>query len=258
MKSARFFFALASLLLSVWCRPALADETFRLMSYNIHHGEGTDGKLDLKRIAEFIKAQNADAVVLQEVDKKCERTGKVDQPEELAKLTGMTASFAKGMDFQGGEYGICTLTKEKPESFRRVELPRASEPRASAVTVLPLADGKVTLANLHIDHLSEDARLAQIKALTAALKDAPGPVLLAGDFNSVPGKAVLNFLKSEGWTIPAKQGAPETFPSSGPRIEIDHVVFRNMDGWEIAEYRVLDQEVFSDHRAIVAEFKKKK
>ncbi len=48
------------------------------MTYNIHHGEGTDGKLDLERIAALIKQEQADIVALQEVDRSATRTGKRD------------------------------------------------------------------------------------------------------------------------------------------------------------------------------------
>src|SRR4051794_36404648 len=56
-------------------------------SPGIHHGVGTDGKLDLKRIAKVITDTKPDLVALQEVDKNTTRTGKVDQAAELAKLS---------------------------------------------------------------------------------------------------------------------------------------------------------------------------
>src|SRR3954447_16208752 len=68
--------------------------TFRAMTYNIHHGEGLDRKIDLVRIAELIKRERADIVALQEVDKGVERTGRRDLPQELASLTGMTCVFS--------------------------------------------------------------------------------------------------------------------------------------------------------------------
>src|SRR5688500_8746717 len=40
-----------------------------VMTYNIHHAEGLDGKLDVPRIAEVIAAQKADIVGLQEIDR---------------------------------------------------------------------------------------------------------------------------------------------------------------------------------------------
>src|SRR6478609_2091418 len=89
--------------------PALAAEPegknrLRVLTYNLHHGEGTDGKLDLKRIAEVIKATQPDVVALQEVDRNVKRTNQVDQPAEYAKLTAMNAGFARAIDLQGGEY----------------------------------------------------------------------------------------------------------------------------------------------------------
>lgn len=53
------------------------------MSYNIHHGEGPDKRLDLERIAKVITHARADIVGLQEIDRGCERTQKRDWPAEL-------------------------------------------------------------------------------------------------------------------------------------------------------------------------------
>ena len=48
--------------------PSLIADELRLVAYNIHHGEGMDGKLDLERIARVIAAEKPDLVALQEVD----------------------------------------------------------------------------------------------------------------------------------------------------------------------------------------------
>src|SRR5688572_7489364 len=45
-------------------------EKMTVLSYNIHHGAGTDGKLDLERIGRIIRDQQPDLVALQEVDVK--------------------------------------------------------------------------------------------------------------------------------------------------------------------------------------------
>ena len=68
-------------------RPQTATHSFRVMTYNIHHGEGLDGKVDVLRIAELIRREAADIVALQEVDKGVERTARRDLLEELAALT---------------------------------------------------------------------------------------------------------------------------------------------------------------------------
>ena len=66
-------------------QPASAQlPTFRVMTYNIHHGEGLDRKVDMDRIVDLIKREGADIVALQEVDKGTERTARRDFPAELA------------------------------------------------------------------------------------------------------------------------------------------------------------------------------
>src|SRR5688500_2206377 len=81
-----------------------AGKTLRVLSYNIHHAEGTDGKLDVARIAGVIKAAGPDLVAVQEVDRNTTRTNKVDQAAELARLTGLHGEFARAIDLQGGQY----------------------------------------------------------------------------------------------------------------------------------------------------------
>src|SRR5690348_4890030 len=81
-----------------------------VLTYNIHHGAGTDGKYDLSRVADVIKKSGADLVALQEVDKGTKRT-KDDQPAELEKLTGLHAVFGNAMNYDGGEYGDLILSR---------------------------------------------------------------------------------------------------------------------------------------------------
>src|SRR5205807_16398 len=66
-----------------------AKRTLRVMTYNIHVGIGMDKKTDLKRIADVINNQHPDLVGLQEVDRGVERTQRVDEIAEIAKLTRM-------------------------------------------------------------------------------------------------------------------------------------------------------------------------
>ncbi len=83
----------------------------RVLTYNIHHGAGTDGKTDLARTAGAIKRLTPDLVALQEVDKATTRSRGVDQAAELGRLTGMHFAFGKAMDFAGGQYGEAILSR---------------------------------------------------------------------------------------------------------------------------------------------------
>ncbi|MDB6069281.1 MAG: metal-dependent hydrolase [Verrucomicrobiales bacterium] len=229
-------------------------DTFKLLSYNIHHGEGMDKKTDLPRIAAFIKTHQPDAVALQEVDRLCGRTGKVDQPAELAKLTGMTATFQKAMDYDGGEYGICMLTKNPPLEAKGVPLPPGGEPRTGQWVRLPAPGGTVTVANTHLDVAKGPGRLAQAVALGKALSELAGPVIWAGDFNAVRNDEVMNAVSSSGWSVPEKQGNPFTIPSISPQREIDFAVLRPETSFKILKYTVPDEPLLSDHRPILIEF----
>ena len=102
-------FALLSL---VWARgSANTPTTIRVLTYNIHHGEGRDGELDLPRLGRVISSVQPDLVALQEVDVGTARTDMVDQVAELARLTGMYAQFGKAMDYMGGGYGVAVLSR---------------------------------------------------------------------------------------------------------------------------------------------------
>ena len=132
----RGLFALVLLFL-VWAPDdASAPARLRVLTYNIHHGEGTDGLIDLSRTAGVITATEPDLVALQEVDQETERTGRVNQVAELERLTRLHGAFGKAMDFSGGAYGVAVLSRWPVSSLERHGLPATPdrEPRV-ALTV---------------------------------------------------------------------------------------------------------------------------
>ena len=232
----------------------------RVLTYNIHHGEGTDRKLDLPRIAKVIKEAEADVVALQEVDVETRRTGGVDQAAELAKLTGMTGHFGKSIDFGGGQYGNAILSRFPTTRPTTLPLP-ADAPRenrcALAVEVThPQAGTRFLFAATHLDHLpDETARLAQVKVIngkpvgTAKEGAEELPALLAGDLNATPGSGPIQRLL-ERWTDADVKASP-TFPSDHPRKKIDYVLYRPAGRWKVVETRVIEEKVASDHRPVL-------
>ena len=70
----------------------------RVLTYNIRHGQGMDGRVDLSRVADVIRRLEPDVVALQEVDQATTRAGGVDQAAELGRLTGLHSAFGKAMD----------------------------------------------------------------------------------------------------------------------------------------------------------------
>jgi endonuclease/exonuclease/phosphatase family metal-dependent hydrolase len=82
MKNISLQLAVLFVAITIWTESASSAEPVRLrvLSYNIHHAEGVDRKLDVERIAAVIQSVKPDLVALQEVDRNVKRTGGVDQP----------------------------------------------------------------------------------------------------------------------------------------------------------------------------------
>ena len=104
-----YVFSLVAVLLSVaFSRDeAIAQEpiTLRVLCYNIHYGQGMDGRYDLQRLASVISKAKPDLVALQEVDVGVNRSGRIHQAQELGRLTGMSVRFGPTQHYQGGLYG---------------------------------------------------------------------------------------------------------------------------------------------------------
>ena len=99
----------------------------RVATYNIKHGRGMDGVLDLERTLATLKSLNADVIALQEVDDQARRSGGVDQASWLAERLGMHAAYGAFMDFQGGRYGLAILSR-RPILSGIVATARRNEP----------------------------------------------------------------------------------------------------------------------------------
>jgi endonuclease/exonuclease/phosphatase family metal-dependent hydrolase len=231
--------------------PVLAAEEapqLRVLTYNIHHGQGTDGKFDLERIARIITSAKPDLVAVQEVDRKTHRAGGVDQAAELSKLTGMHAEFGSAMKFSGGEYGDAILAKAKPLDVKAIALPQepGTEPRvALAVRLKPAANlPELHFISTHLCHQSESNRVAQAKAINRQFPAKGGlPALLAGDMNAEAGSQTMREF-GQHWT--------DTLPKA---TMIDHVLTRNSDPWRVVKVQVIDEPVASDHQPVLVVLK---
>ncbi|MCH7992087.1 MAG: endonuclease/exonuclease/phosphatase family protein, partial [Gemmatimonadetes bacterium] len=111
--------------------PAASQATLRVAAYNIRHGLGVDGEVDLERIADVLRPLHADVITLQEVDRRVERTNGVDQARRLGELLGMEAHFGDFMPYQGGEYGMAVLSRFPVLGVTNVRLPDGDEPRTA-------------------------------------------------------------------------------------------------------------------------------
>jgi endonuclease/exonuclease/phosphatase family metal-dependent hydrolase len=231
----------------------VAVDTVRVLSYNIHHGEGVDEVLDLGRIAALIREVDPDLVALQEVDSVTVRTERVDQAAELARLTELRAVFGGFMEYDGGAYGMALLSRWPLTESINLRLPDGAEPRTalSATVTSPKTGRVLRFVGIHF-YQSEAERLAQAVRLEALLSRQDLPTILAGDFNSTPESEVMARL-GESWTIVAKGADRLTFPSYAPEREIDFVLVQPADRFDLVRQRLMDAPVASDHRPVVVD-----
>ncbi len=226
-----------------------ATERLRTVSYNIRHGAGADGKVNLEKTASVLGNLSPDIVGLQEVDNGAKRSGSVNQAEALGKQLNMHAAFGKFMNLQGGQYGMGILSKHKIVSVKQVNLPRGNEPRVALAARIELPSGKQIVAvNVHFDWVDDDTyRYAQAQALSKYLKQLDVPYILLGDFNDVRDSRTLKLLSENA--MEAKKPADNrlTWPADKPEIEIDFIFASPADRWSAPVCRVLKAPVTSDH-----------
>ncbi len=235
-------------------RPAEpADAELTVLTWNLLHGANERGELDLEAQAGYILRQTPHFAFVQEIDDRCVRSGRVDQMAVLARLTGMGARFGAFMPFDGGRYGLGTLSALPLVADRTLELPPGGEPRVALLTEVELLGRTLLAVNVHFDWRVDDAaRFAQASVLAAELAAVENAILLAGDFNDVPESRTLALFYAAGFEHVEPPGA--SWSASRPSVDIDHVLVR--DGRDLALEplggEVLPESELSDHRPVLA------
>lgn len=243
----------ALLLLLAACQgtPTAEPRPLRILAYNIRHGAGMDDKLDLERAAQLIREYDPDIVTLQEVDKVCTRTNGVDQAAWLGEACGLHSAFGAFMPYQGGEYGMAILSRYPILEEHNLRLPDGSEPRTALGIEVQTPQGPVTVVSIHL-YRTEAERLAQAETLLDFYRDWDQPVILAGDFNSLPGTAVMQRLAEDFAEVPCT-GSNLTFPANDPAKQIDYCLVRPGEQVLTQSMRVIDEPLVSDHRPLLIE-----
>ncbi|WP_409344157.1 endonuclease/exonuclease/phosphatase family protein [Paenibacillus sp. MBLB4367] len=220
------------------------NDSFRVMTYNIHHGRGMDGKVSLERIAEEIRNSDADIVALQEVDRYLPRSGFRDQVGWLSRKLGMHAAYAPSMNMGPIQYGNALLSRYPIAAKRVVYLPGKLERRSLLIAELFIGGQKVTVANTHLGVLRAEWT-KQMPILQAELERMDKPSILLGDFNMVTGNKYMKQMKPRFTKISLRTKMP-TLSYGG---EIDHILVNAPTSEAFAWVQPSDA---SDHQPVVA------
>lgn len=208
--------------------------TVRVASYNIRHGVGTDGRLDLMRTAAAIDALGADVIGLQEVDDTFgERSAHEDQAARLAEMLGMQVCFGATIDRPAApgqqrrrRYGLAMLSRYEITGHEMHPLPGhpgrpAPGEERGVLRVGFTIPGWPTLQVLvtHLDNQHRSHRLAQILRIVHCTEEIDGSAVLLGDMNADPSAPELAPLAATGWREAATEaGAGVTLRRSASRF----------------------------------------
>jgi endonuclease/exonuclease/phosphatase family metal-dependent hydrolase len=194
----------------------------RVMTYNIRHALGSDGRIDLARIAGVIAPFAPDILGLQEVDVHRARSGGIDQAHQLGERLGMTVRFSPTIERGTELYGIATLTRLPILQTSQVCLPRRQlrEPRCALVTRLTWRGTELDLINTHLSTKLNE-RGEQLAALLAAFGNGlAATAIITGDFNCTPWSRSFRAL------CLTTAASPRSWPAWFPVVPIDHILFR--------------------------------
>ena len=227
----------------------------RAATYNIKHGRGMDGAIDLERTADVLRALNADIIALQEVDDRARRSGGVDQASWLAERLDMHSAYGSFMAFQGGRYGLAILSKAPILSHASWRLPDGNEPRVALAACIRTDQGEeITAVAVHFDWVENDTfRFEQARETIVRMESIETPWIAFGDFNDVPDSRTIQAFERVGDNACKPSGNAATFPSDRPEIEIDFIFSGPSGRWHPAIAEVIPETVGSDHRPVITE-----
>ncbi|MGY1857354.1 endonuclease/exonuclease/phosphatase family protein [Modestobacter sp. SYSU DS0290] len=245
----------------------------RLVTFNVHHGVGDDGRHDLPRLARLLADADADLICLQEVDRHFgPRSEGVDQAELLSRALEMELAWGPAIDEPGGggsdgdrrQYGNALLSR-LPLLARAVHpLPGGGEPRSALRARVGLPGGALWVTTTHLSSGSAADRAVQAAAV-AELHTAAEPGVLVGDLNAEPGSPELESLRArlaDAWQQAAARSDQTgrfslhrdtglTHPARRPRVRIDQVWVTG--GVAVTDARVLDGAGTSDHHPLLVD-----
>lgn len=267
---------------------AEAASQIRLLSFNIAHGRGAtegnwEGTVAEKRkrimdIADVIGNSQADVVILNEVDFCSTWSGHQNQAEAIALRAGFPHWVEqRNLDFRliygSWKFGNAVLSRFPIVAAEALRFPalRSSEKffagcKQGVICTIQLSESQqVRVLAVHLEHRSEDVRVACAKLITEVAASSELPLFAVGDFNSTPSSfphsqrtaqhenAMDVLLQSNQFdsTWRAQPTQKEmTYPSHSPTQAIDWILIPR--GCRFISHRTIPSHL-SDHLPLVAD-----
>lgn len=236
------------------------NQFLRVMTYNIRAAD-----YGLNNIIATLKEAEADIIALQEVDKLVRRTGRIDQPEKIARSLHMNCEFRRHFSYQGGEFGLALLSRYKIDHVERVRV-RYRELFSSLVLLKARVHTPERPVNVIVVHFhptnpfdkeitkkeNNAARLCEAKRAFEIATIHDTPFLIMGDFNANSGSPEYGLFSEKFQDCCRIAGGlwEKTWPAKFPITRIDYI-------WASRHFTVLRCRTLrsraSDHLPVIAE-----
>ncbi len=220
------------------------------------------------RIAEVIAALDVDVIGLQELDLNRRRSARVDQVTLIADQLRWHRFFHPALCAGDEQFGDAVLSRYPMRLRQAKELPSVTtricpESRAAIWMEVETPGGKVQVINTHLG-LGRRERLMQAELLAGPewlASNEPGdPLILLGDFNSLPGSPPFELLARElrdTRTLVTPSPRLRTFPTRLPSLAVDHIfVNEKFRVDSVAVVRNAGTRIASDHFPVVADLRR--
>lgn len=214
-----------------------ARRALTVATFNIHHGAGNDGVVDLDRIARVIRSTHAALVGVEEVDRHFSaRTDFMDEPAILADKLGMAYVFGANIDEPSStpgqpnsQFGTLILSKYPILATTHYLLPRSPgyEQRGLLGAKVDVQGMPMWFYNTHLEAYSAADRKAQAATIKGLIHLDGTPTVLTGDMNVKPDSPVIatfNSFLTDTWLVAGK-GDGYTWPSAGGLIDREDYIF---------------------------------
>lgn len=240
----------------------------KIITFNIAHGKGLDGIVNIERQAELIKKYDPDVVFLQEIDMYTKRAGESNQIQEISKKIYLPyCSMESNITLEEGYYGDGIISRF-PISFSvNYIMPLTDlehEQRGILCNKISLGTTKINLFSVHLSTY-EDERILACKELNRIISkiDKNEIVIVGGDFNvgvTRLGKGRYIFKKQNRYEeynileekLKRLQNEEDTWFSELGQGPIDTIFYSN--NIELLKFETINSENKSDHSIIYAEF----